>query len=39
MAQRSLLQELEEVANRIRLLEHEKSEAVMRTQVLEREKA
>jgi hypothetical protein len=39
MAQRSLLQELEEVANKVRLLEREKSEAVMRTRVLEREKA
>jgi len=39
MAQKSLLQMLEEVASKVRLLEREKSEAVMRTRVLEREKA
>ena len=38
MAQKSLLQQLEEVASKIRLLEREKSEAVARIRALEREK-
>jgi putative FmdB family regulatory protein len=38
MAQKSLLQQLEEVASRIRLLEREKNEAVARIRALEREK-
>jgi hypothetical protein len=37
MAQKSLLQMLEEVASKVRLLEREKMEAVARIQVLERE--
>jgi hypothetical protein len=37
MAQKSLLQMLEEVAGKVRLLEREKMEAVARIQVLERE--
>jgi hypothetical protein len=37
MAQKSLLQMLEEVAGKVRLLEREKMEAVTRIQVLERE--
>jgi len=37
MVQRSLLQELEEVANKVRLLERERSEAVARIRALERE--
>ena len=38
MAQKSLLQQLEEVASKIRLLEREKSEAVASIRALEREK-
>ena len=38
MVQKSLLQQLEEVASRIRLLEREKSEAVARIRALELEK-
>ena len=37
MVQKSLLQQLEEVASRVRLLEREKSEAVARIRALERE--
>jgi len=37
MAQESLLQMLEEVASKVRLLEREKGEAVTRIQALERE--
>jgi len=37
MAQKSLLQMLEEVASKVRLLEREKMEAVAKIQVLERE--
>ena len=38
MAQKSLIQQLEEVAGKIRLLEREKGEAVASMQALEREK-
>jgi putative FmdB family regulatory protein len=38
MAQKSLLQQLEEVASKIRLLEREKSEAVAKIQALESER-
>jgi len=37
MAQKSLLQQMEEIASRLRLLEHERAEAVARIQVLESE--
>lgn len=37
MAQKSLLQQMEEIASRVRLLEREKAEAVARIQVLESE--
>jgi len=38
MVQKSLLQQMEEVAKKVRLLEREKSEAVARIRTLEREK-
>ena len=37
MAQKSLLQQMEEIASRVRLLEREKAEAIARIQVLESE--